>query len=100
MDDWWFGVVAGGGFGALYSFIGVLVNRWALRLPKLKAFLWASVGGMLVRLVVALVVVALVVMYTPIHVAAFIGAFFMVFVLGLALEIAILHRAVKTGGGA
>lgn len=100
MDSWWLGVAVGVGLGLAYGVVSVLVNRWALGLPRTQTFVWVSVGGIIVRLAVALMVVMWVVGFTPIRVTAFIGAFFMVFVLGLALEIAILHRAAKTGGGA
>lgn len=95
MSSWWMGVLAGGGLGVAYGVASLLMNRWALRFDAHRAFMIVSLGGLVVRLLGALVVVALTLLFTSIPVTSFVGAFFIIFVLGLALEITILHRAAR-----
>lgn len=92
------GVVVGAGLGVAYSASSLLINRWALRLDEHRAFMIASIGGLIVRLLGALLVVAVTILFTSAPIVPFVGAFFIIFVLGLVLEIAILHRAANASG--
>lgn len=98
MEHWWVGAALGTGLGVAYGVSSLLINRWALRLEGPKKFVIASIGGVAVRMLAALGLVAFVLLLTAVHAAAFVGAFFIVFVLGLALEIAILHRTANANG--
>lgn len=91
------GIALGIAVGTLYSASSLLINRWALGLDRSRAFMLASLGGMLGRLLGGLVMVGVTLAFTSAHAMAFVGAFFIVFVLGLALEIAILQRAANGG---
>lgn len=89
------GVFAGGALGVAYGASSLLMNRWALRLDTHRTFMMVSIGGLIARLLGALLVVAVTLLFTSIPTTSFVGAFFIIFVLGLALEIAILHRAAR-----
>lgn len=91
------GVVLGAGLGVAYGASSLLINRWALRFDEHRAFMIVSIGGLVLRLTGALLVVAITLLFTSTPVTPFVGTFFIIFVLGLALEIAILHRAAKAG---
>lgn len=93
IGSWWFGATLGAGLGLVYGGASLWINRWAMRFSSARLFVYLSVGGVVVRMLVTLSLVALVMLMLPVHLIAFIGAFFIVFVLGLALEIAILHRS-------
>lgn len=93
--SWWFGAAIGAGLGLAYGGASLWINRWAMRFSNPRIFVYLSIGGIVVRMAVALSLVALIMLLTPIHLIAFIGTFFIVFVLGLALEIAILHRSAR-----
>ena len=91
------GIALGIATGILYSASSLLLNWWALGLDRSRAFMLASLGGTLGRLMGSLVLVGVILAFTEAHAMAFVGAFFIVFVLGLALEIAILQRVASKG---
>ncbi|MDZ4699640.1 MAG: hypothetical protein SH809_08050 [Rhodothermales bacterium] len=94
----WFGVMLGLAIGCLYggAVFGVvhLANRY-----QDNRFLIFVFGGMLLRMVVVLLVVSAVLLFVPVHIVAFALALAGAILLGLGLEVWMLHRRLhsKTG---
>ncbi|NBC16925.1 MAG: hypothetical protein GVY18_06355 [Bacteroidetes bacterium] len=88
---WELGLALGGSIGVAYIVASLLTHRWAAR-QRNRRFLAIVLGGMVVRMIVALALVGGIAALAPIHLPSFIGAFFATFVVGLAVEVALLHR--------
>ena len=89
----WLGLVLGSGLGVLYilaSFLMLVLG--ARNSARTRRFYRIVLGGMLVRMAVALLLFMLGALLLPVGVPAFTLAFFFVFVVGLAGEVAWLHR--------
>lgn len=89
--DWWLGAALGAGLGILYGFASYAVARYAARFKR-RRFLVLFFGGMVARLAVALVLVALVLVFLPVPAAPFIGSLLIVFLIGLFVDVAVIHR--------
>ena len=85
------GVAAGAGIGAVYVLSAYLMFRFSLSRGQ-RMFLIVALGGIGIRLLVAVSVITLILVLTSVNQPAFLGGFFAVFVLGLILEIVLLHR--------
>jgi hypothetical protein len=83
--------LSGAGIGALYVLSAYLTFRFALSRGQ-RMFLIVALGGIGVRLMVAVSVITLVLVLSSVNQPAFLAGFFAVFVLGLILEVLMLHR--------
>lgn len=90
-SGWWLGLGLGISIGVTYIAASVLTHRWAARRAA-KQFLTIVLGGMIVRMIVALALVGGIAALAPVHIPSFIGAFFATFVIGLIIEVVLLHR--------
>ncbi|MFQ5570782.1 MAG: hypothetical protein ACE5G0_13945 [Rhodothermales bacterium] len=88
---WWLSLGLGIGLGLLYSAASLVVNRYALRQDSHR-FLLIVLGGMIARMALALALVALIVLLLPVEQVAFLASFLGVFVIGIIVEVMILHR--------
>ena len=85
------GVLIGAGIGASYVLSAYIMFRFALSRGQ-RMFLIISLGGIGIRLLVAISAITLILVLSSVHQPAFLGGFFAVFVLGLILEVLMLHR--------
>jgi len=85
-------VLSGVGIGVLYVLSAYMTFRYALSRGQ-RMFLIIALGGIGIRLFVAISVITLVLVLSPVNQPAFLGGFFAVFVLGLILEVLMLHRS-------
>lgn len=84
-------ILLGAAIAVFHGAAGILVYRWAVRLPPMRSIRVAT-GGIVVRLFAALIAVVLVVTYVPVQVTAFITALFVVFGLMLCLDVLLMLR--------
>lgn len=98
MTEAWFSLGLGGGLGAFYGAVSYVTYRMALRAPG-QRFLQILLASLLLRMFTALVVIALVMTFVPVQELSFLGAFFAVFIVGLVLEVWVLHRSAARRGG-
>lgn len=82
-------------FGLLLGVIYIMASWLTYRLASGQSdatFFKIYFGGMTVRMFVTLLAVGVVLLVFDVPEIAFLGAFFLVFVLGLVLEVLLLHR--------
>lgn len=91
MDDVWMSVGWGAGIGLLYAVASLATARLAARFGD-RQFMLIFMGGMMARLAVAVVLVMLVLVLVDVHRLAFISTLLFVFLVGLAIEIWVVHR--------
>lgn len=91
MDDLVLSAGLGASIGLLYGAASLATIRLAARRGD-RQFMLLFLGGMIARLAVAVVLVMLVVAIFEVHVPAFIGTLFFVFLLGLSVEVWLVHR--------
>jgi len=77
--------------GLLYGASSYATYRLALHRPDRK-FIALVLGGVMVRMFVALVVMTMIIALAPVDIAPLVGAFFAVFLVGLLVEIFVIHR--------
>lgn len=87
-------ILLGAAIAVAHGAAGMLVYRWAVRLPPMHGIKVAT-GGLVLRLIVALSAVVLVVTYVSVQVTAFVGALFAVFALMLYLDVLLMLRMSK-----
>ena len=90
-DEFEFSLYLGAFIGAVYVLIAYLSFRFAIGRSQ-RTFLIVAIGGISVRLFIAVGAIALVLALVAVNQPAFVGGFFAVFVLGLILEVVLLHR--------
>ncbi len=86
-----FSVILGLVTGGFYILLVYVSLRLALGQTK-QSFMLFVFGGMAFRLFVAVAAIAMIIALVPVKQIVFLAAFFGVFLIGLVLEIAILHR--------
>jgi len=77
--------------GACYVISAYASFRFALGRSQ-RVFLLVALGGVGVRLLVAASLIALVIALVQVNQAYFLGSFFSIFVIGLIVEVTMLHR--------
>jgi len=90
-DGFWFSAALGIATGGMY----VLLVYAGLRLARgmgRKTFMMIVFGGMAIRLFVAAAVIALVVALAPVSKIVYLATFFGFFLIGLILEVIVVHR--------
>ncbi len=87
----WLELGLGGGLGVLYGLAGYLTARYAACWRR-KAFMLIFFGGMAARMMLALAAIAAILVLAPVQPLPFIGAFGVAFLIGLAVEVALIHR--------
>ncbi len=75
----------------LYSAASLLINRYAMRQDQ-RMFLLLVLGGMIVRMLAVLLVVVMVLLLLPVEQVPFITSFLAVFLIGMIVEVLLLHR--------
>lgn len=90
-EGFWFSAVLGLGIGGVYVLLIFLGLKLALRQKK-HSFMLFIFGGMTVRLFLSVAAIALIIALVPIEKAVFLTAFLGVFLIGLIVEVVILHR--------
>ena len=86
-----FSLTLGTLIGACYVVSAYATFRFAAGRSQ-RVFLLVALGGVGIRLLAAASVIALVIALTDVHQPLFLGSFFAVFVVGLVLEVTLLHR--------
>lgn len=86
-----FSVILGLVIGGLYILLVYVSLRLALGQSK-RSFMLFVFGGMALRLFLAVAAIAMIIALVPVKQIVFLAAFFGVFLIGLVLEITILHR--------
>ncbi len=88
------GLAIGGLYGGAVFGVVRLANRY-----QDSRFLIFVFGGMLLRMVVVLLVVSAVLLFLPVHIVAFASALAGAILLGLGLEVWMLHRRLHSTPG-
>lgn len=91
VDGFWFSAMLGAGIGGMYGLSAYFMSRSALHKSN-RAFMVLVLGGMSARLFLTLIVIAIILVVVPIDKTVFVTTFFALFLVGLVLEITILHR--------
>lgn len=99
-SKWWLDVGLGVGLGALYIAALLLTTRYAVRRKSSRRFMLIFIGGMAARAALALITIVLILLLVPVDAPRFVGSFLVVFLVGLALEVRMVHRGgwSDTGG--
>lgn len=96
-------VALGGGIGLLYGVASWLTARLAMRYGRGRSgssrFMALFVAGMLVRMALALVLVVLMLLWVEVQVFAFVGTLLLVFLLGLGIEVWVVHHRLPGHNG-
>lgn len=87
----WLGIGLGAVLGLAYDVASVLNAQLAARYRGL-GFLYVVIGGMMARMAFGLTLVGVVLHLTPALPPAFVAALMAFFLIGLVVEIALLHR--------
>ena len=95
VDEFWISAIFGIITGGIYVLSGYVSLRLALKRSN-QSLMMVVFGGMALRLFVAVSAIALIFALAPIDQKIFLAAFFVVFVIGLVLEISVLHRQSDT----
>lgn len=85
----WLSIGLGAGLGVLYVAASFVSNKRALRSEQ--RFMVIVVASMLIRILVALVCLIGMVLLLPVAPTALLGSFFVMFIVGLAIEVWLLH---------
>lgn len=88
----WFSSLFGAGIAVVYSVSAIVLGRVAMKSPG-RTFMMIVMGGMVARIFVALIILTLTLLFAPVNQLAFLMGFFVVFVIGLTLEIVMLHQS-------
>lgn len=94
----WLSVGLGAGVGLLYGALALIGYWLALRSTGTR-FMAFAVGGMLVRMAVLLVVVLAVATWVPLHAVGFTVTLVGVIVASLVIEVVVVVRWLRAGGG-
>ena len=90
-EDFWLSAILGSGIGGIYILLSVISHRLALK-KETQPFMLIVFGGMAIRLFVTVAAIALIFALVPVAKAVFLTAFLCIFLVGLVVEIWILHR--------
>ena len=91
MIGFWFSALIGISLGVGYGLSAIFVTRLAMDRPN-RTFMVLVLGGMMARLFVTLLIITLILLLVPVDTMVFIVSFFVLFVVGLTLEVYLLHR--------
>ena len=97
-DGIWFSLALGLATGGIYLLLMYLSLRLA-RDRSRHSFMMIVFGGMGVRLFVAAATVTLVIVLAPVSEVVYLSTFFCLFLIGLVLEVLVLHRRYASGTG-
>lgn len=89
-DEWWLSIGLGAGLGILYIAASFVSNRRAQKSEQ--RFMLIVVGTMFMRVLLALILLIGILLLLPVSPTAFLGSFFVIFVIGLILEVWVLHQ--------
>ena len=90
-EGFWFSAILGLGIGGIYVLLVFLGLRVALRRKK-HSFMNIIFGGMAIRLFLSVAAIAIVIALAPVDKAVFLTVFLGVFLIGLIVEVVLLHR--------
>jgi hypothetical protein len=90
-DGFWFSTALGLGTGGIYLLLVYLSLRLARGMGR-RMFMMVVFGGMAIRLFVMASVIAIVIALASVSKVVYLAAFFVVFLIGLALEVVVVHR--------
>jgi len=90
-DGFWFSTALGLGTGGIYLLLVYLSLRLARSMGR-RMFMMVVFGGMAIRLFVAASIIALIIALAPVSKVVYLAAFFVVFLIGLTLEVVVVHR--------
>lgn len=91
VNGFWFSALIGVGLGVMYGLSAYLASRTAMNRSH-RSFMLLVLGGMMARLFLTILIITLILLLVPVNKLVFVVSFFVIFVIGLALEILILHR--------
>jgi hypothetical protein len=91
MNGFWFSALIGIGLGVFYGLSAIFVTSWAMNKSH-RSFMLLVLGGMMARLFVTILAITLILLLVPVDTMVFIISFFVLFVVGLVLEVVLLHR--------
>jgi hypothetical protein len=94
VEGLWFSILLGVGIGLVYGLASYLNYHIALGVSK-RLFLPLTVGGMMGRMMLCLGALAVVLVFAEVDRQTFLVSFSLTFIIGLALEVLILHRRVR-----
>jgi hypothetical protein len=89
-DAPWLSIAIGVGIGVVYVAASYISNVRALR--RKRDLMLIVVATMLLRISIALIVLVGIIMLLPVTPTAVMGSFFVMFIVGLVVEIFVLHR--------
>lgn len=92
------GLAFGLGLGAANTAASILLYHFGRKKPG-ASFYRIVFAGLVVRMVVVLLMVALIIQWSSVNVSAFVGSLLAVFVVGLGLEIYVMHNNPAGGEG-
>lgn len=91
VNGFWFSALIGVGLGVMYGLSAYLASRTAMNRSH-RSFMLLVLGGMMARLFLTILIITLILLLVPVNKLVFVVSFFVIFVIGLTLEIVILHR--------
>lgn len=94
MPGFWGSILLGAAIASLYAASSFVTLRFAMNRPG-NQFMLVVFGGMTARLFVAAAVMTLILVFVPVVKTAFLGSFAAGFIIGLVVEVFVLHNRQK-----
>lgn len=98
IDEFWYSVLWGAGFGVAYVAAAWIMTRRALARP-VRSALTAVFSGMMIRLVVAAIVLLAALLLLTVDPLILVGTFLACYAVGLTGEVWLVHRMASRGAG-